>query len=177
MSMADSSGGWSPSSKGITSGIGDLGGAVSDIFSYEGSQASAASDRIAAAGYRKASGIATDNLAIEEQSVAIKQQQADRAIYQNESAQKATAAANGFEEAGSAASILADSANQGHIQKTLIDEQGQITENATKIQVASLDTQAQQADAAAAAADTAGIGHLVGGAFKAVAGIASLAFL
>ena len=177
MSMATDTGSSSSgfSSKGITTGIGNLGGAVSDLFAYEGTQATEASDKLAASSYTAAAGIATDNLSIEQQSVAIKQQQADRAIFQNESSQQATAAANGFEEAGSAASILADSANQGSLQKSLIDQQGQITENATKIQINTLDTQAAQATAAANAAGTAGIGDLVGGAFKTIAGVASLA--
>lgn len=161
----------------LSTGITDLGGAVGDIFSYLGTQTSAENDRLAASNYRQAAQISTQNLGIEEQSVAIKQQQADRKIYQSESSQQAAAASNGFEEAGSAASILADSANQGHLQKTLIDEQGQITENATKIQIASLNTQAEEADNAASGAGIAGLGNLVGGAFKAIGGINALALV
>ena len=165
------------SSKGLTTGIGDLGGAATDLFAFEGTQISAENDRLSATAYREAASLATENLGIEEKSVAIKQTQADRSIYQNESSQKATAAANGFQEAGSAASILADSANQGRLQKTLIDEQGTITENATRAQISSLNAQAQEADNAASGSGIAGIGDLIGGAFKAVSSIASLALL
>lgn len=191
MSMADLSSSWMPSSKGIVGGIQGMGGAVQDLFSFEGNQASSANDllaasndTLAASSYTKAAGLAGDNLTIEEQSVAIKEMQADREIYKNESAQRATTAANGFQESGSAAAILADSASQGALQKSLIQQQGDIALNATKQQILALNTQSQEATNqatmqtnAANAADTAGIGNLIGGAFKAVSSIASLALL
>jgi hypothetical protein len=192
MSMADTSSNlFNFSSKGIVGGINGIGGAVQDLFNYEGTKYSAESDRLAAgadrlaaSSYTQAAGIAGENLTLEEQSVAIKETQADREIYQNDSSQRATAAANGFQEAGSAAAILADSANQGQLQKTLIQQQGDIVENATRQQILSLNTQAQEAntqalmqDNAANAAGEAGTGALIGGAFKAISGIASLALL
>ena len=165
-----------PTSKGIGGAIGDIGGAVTDLFAAGGQQASAASDRISASSYRQAADIAGQNLDIEKQSVAIKQLQADREIYLNESAQKAAAAGNGFQEAGSAVAILADSANQGALQKRLIDQQGQITENATQMQINSLNTQATLADNAANAADNAAFGDTLGGALKIASSIGKLVF-
>ena len=176
-------------SKGLATGIGDLGGAVGSLFTAAGDQASqqndylaAENDTLAASSYTQASGIASQNLSLEQQSTAIKETQADREIFQNESSQQATAAGNGFQEAGSAAAILADSANQGALQKQLIQQQGDITANATQEQLLALNTQSQEASNQATmqtnagnAAGSAATGALVGGAFKAVAGIASIA--
>ena len=66
--------------------------------------------------------------------------------------------------------------------KQLIQQQGDITANATQEQILALNTQSQEASNQATmqtnagnAAGSAATGALVGGAFKAVAGIASIA--
>lgn len=150
-------------------------GAAQDLFGAEGSKATAESQRAAAAGYRAAAVKAKENLDITEQSYGIRQLQTSRAIFQTQGSISANIAGNGFREAGSAADILADSAAQGALQKSLLSKQGSIDMNNIQTQIASLNLQAEQADRAADAADDSSLFGQITGAIKIAAGIAKTA--
>lgn len=156
----------------LTGAFSSAGGAVDSFFGSKASAATAAGARAAAAGLRAAAGIAQNNLGIEEQSIGIKQLSASRSIFQTDSSMRANIAGNGFAEAGSAMDLLKDSATQGDLQHSLVSQQGEIDLNSIKTQVLSLNTQADQQDAAAAAASN---GSMISGVIKGVTAAAQLA--
>lgn len=162
-------------SSNLEKGFGYAGAAVQDLFASQGAALTAAGARAAAAGYRKAAGLATENLGYEEKSVALKQLQTDRSLFQTISSAEANAAGNGLKLSGSALGIIMDSANQGQLTKDIISQQGLIDANAIRQQIASYTAQAQQYDAAASAADMSGIGSIFGTALKGISAIAQFA--
>lgn len=139
--------------------FGDISSAVDGIFGAVGSAAAAKS-------YGQAAAIARSNAQLSTESTAIKQVQADRAIYQTIGGQQSDMAGAGFSGVGgNAGDLLRSSAAQGALQRQLIGVQGLIETNSYQQQAASYD--AQQAASKAASS---------GGIFKSILGIAS-AFL
>lgn len=127
---------------GISSGIGDIFGAIGDFA--EGSA------------YGSAAKLAGENADISAQSTAIQETQQARQLYQNLGAQRAAEGANGLTTGGSAGDIMRSSMAQGALAKQLIGRQGLINENGFKAE--------QQAySGMASAANASGIGSSIGG--------------
>ncbi len=158
-------------------GIADVGGAVGDIFGYFGDQSKAETLGLSADEYRDAAALTGQNIELQQQSNGIQQLATSRSIYKNLSTQQATAAANGFQESGSALDILADSKRQGALQQQIVLENGKIKLNTLQSQQDQYETQAEIADKSAQAAKNSGFGDLIGGALKGIAGIAAFAAL
>ena len=133
--------------------VGDLGGAVTDIFGALGQET-------AASAYTKAAAISTSNAAITASSGAITQEQENRLIMQTIGAEKASTAASGFEtNSGGALDLMRSSVQQGALAKQLIANQSLITQQGFQQQAASETAQASQSK-------SAGTGGFLGGAIK-----------
>lgn len=188
---------------GITSAIGDVGGAVNSLFAGFGAQARAGSFRtraqgdilrgegalIEASNYQRAEDLARTNEEYVKESTAIQQAQADREILLNRGKAVAAAGESGVTQGGSALDILAANASQGELQKQVLAKQGLITEagyeeqaqsygamvNAANIAVQG-EYEAYKGDLAAASSeDTTAKGSFIGAAIKGVAAVASIA--
>lgn len=140
--------------------FGMAGNAVSDIFQGLGDASEAKS-------YAAAATLATQNDEFEQQSVKVQQSQASRQVFQTIGAQKAGVAATGFNESGSALSLLANSASQAALSHQMIGQQGLITE-------AGYAEQAKAYTDMKEAANTAENGSFLGGALNAVGSILGL---
>lgn len=135
----------------------DLIGGFSDFF---GSKALAKGAQQAGNYYRQAAQIT-------EQSTALKELQLQRSLYQTQSSAEAAIGANNLAQSGSAADILRSNAQQGSLTKSIVEQQGRITEQAYL-------GQAGEADAEAAAAKTKGKGGLLSGVIGAASAIFGL---
>lgn len=144
----------------LGTGFGDFGSAVSDMFAAQG-------DKAEAQNYQLAAKLATQNEQYTELSTAIKNQQADRQIYQQIGGQTAAIAASGFTTGGSGGDLLRESAQQGSLSHAVLSEQGYIQEQGYK-------EQAQSYTNMASAAENAATGAEIGGVIKGIAGVASL---
>jgi len=151
-----------------------LGGAVSDLFQGDALRAKAQGNRIEAQQYTLASQLATQNEQYTEQSTAIKQMQEDRTIYKTLGSQQADVASAGFAASGSALDLLADSAAQGALTKSVIAQQGLIEEASYKEQAQSYTLMSSAANLAAQADENAAKGSTITGILKGVASVASL---
>lgn len=136
--------------------FGDIGTGISDLFG-------AAGDKAEANAYGTASKIALQNAQLEQESTRIQEAQTSRQVFQTIGAQEAGVGAGGFAEAGSARSLLANSAAQGALQKQVIQVQGAINENAYKAAAAAYTGQQQAAIAASKASTGSGIFSFLGG--------------
>jgi hypothetical protein len=188
----------------------NIGGAVSDIFGGQATALSAqmrgtglniqaAGIRIKAQGdlaeasnYDLASALARQNEAYTVQSQAIQQMQLDRQIAQTIGSQQAEVAGSGLAASGSALDLLRDSAAQGSLAKSVLAQQGIITEAGYEEQAKSYDTMssatktaasgemgiAAQTDQLAAQTVAAGkqaeTGSFITAALKGVAAVATL---
>lgn len=139
------------------SALSDIGGAVSDLFGSSGDTASAAS-------YTDAATIAGQNAAIAKSSAALTQTQLSRQIYQTIGTQVAQVGGAGFKESGSALSLLASSASQGAISKSVAEDQGLITENSYAEQQGIFTGMANAAKSAGTASSIGGDIEAVGAA-------------
>lgn len=135
----------------------DLLGGFSDFF---GGQAAAKGAQAAGNQYRQAA-------AITQQSTQLKELQAARNIYQVQGSAQAITANAGLQNSGSAADIMRSNAQQGALSKSIIENQGRITEQAYL-------GQAYSADLEAKAADQKSKGGLFGGILGAAASIFGL---
>lgn len=135
----------------------DLGGAASDLFSSFGSFQAAGSYRTSATYSRK-------NADLERESLAIKQAQLARQTYNVIGGQKADVASAGFSAGGSALDLLRDSASQGALAKAQQKVQGDIA-------ISQYEGAAKAEDQQAQSEDTAGLGDILGTAFKVGAAI------
>ena len=151
------------------------GGAVSDLFGYFGTQSKAAGDLTEAQDYTEAATLADQNEQFTAMSTGIKLAQQNREITKSLGTTQADVAGAGFAASGSAMDILRDSAAQGALTKSVISEQGLITEAGYKEQAASYTNMASAATAAAGAEGTAGIGKLIGAGID-IASIAAAPF-
>lgn len=144
----------------LAGGFEDLGSAVTDLFSAQGSKQ-------AGAAYGKAATIAEQNELLTQRSTAIQEQQEQRTITQALGTEQAGVSGVGFTSGGSALDLLRSSAQQGALSKQLIANQGEITAQGFAQQAAAYTGQEQ-------AAQTAAKGQAGGGILGAVAGIAKL---
>jgi hypothetical protein len=154
----------------------NIGGAVSDLFSASAFKTKAAGQRIEAEEFQLAAGLADQNEKFTEQSTAIQQSQADRAIEKTIGGQQAAVAASGFAAGGSALDLLRDSANQGALHKAVLAQQGLITEAGYNEQAASYRLLSSASDLAASAADKAAGNATTSAYIKFAAAGASLLF-
>lgn len=136
----------------------NAGGAVSDLFKAQG-------DKAEGQNYELAADYARQNVDFTKQSTAIKEMQLDRGIYKSLGETQADVAGSGLAASGSALDILRDSASQGSLTKSVLAEQGAITE-------AGYDEQAKSYDTMASAAKMAAEGDTIGAVIKGAAAIA-----
>lgn len=138
----------------------NAGGAVSDLFKAQG-------DKAEGQNYELAADYARQNVDFTKQSTAIKEMQLDRSIYKSLGETQAAVGGSGLAASGSALDILRDSASQGSLTKSVLAEQGAITE-------AGYDEQAHSYDTMANAAKMAAEGDTIGGIIKGVTAVASI---
>ena len=153
----------SSSSSGLSSLIGgtnfgDLGGAVSDLFGAFGDSAEGSA-------YKKAAALERQNEQLAEASTRIQETQAQRQLQMAQGETSSEVAGAGFTQGGSALDIMRSNAEQGALNKSLIQEQGQIQVNNFEQQAESFDTMAKTAEGAS-------IGAGIGGLFKTVGAFA-----
>ena len=129
--------------------VGTLGSGIGSIFGAFGDLSEASS-------YQDAAKYAGQNAQIAAESTAIQEFQAQRKITQTIGAGVADTAGNGLKVSGSSLDILHESAAQGSLTKNLISLQGQIDVNGYK------EAQSQY-NGMASAANSAGIGGILGG--------------
>lgn len=154
--------------------IGSIGGAVSDLFASEGYKSKAKGLQFEKSNYLEAAGMADKNAEFTELSTGIKIAQLDRSIYKSLGQTTADVAGAGFATSGSALDILADSAQQGALTKSVTQQQGIIDADNFRVQAKSYRNMAEAADVAIDAANTAATGAMISGGFKAAAAIFSL---
>jgi hypothetical protein len=151
---------------GGSGNFGNIGGAVSDLFSYEASKYKVEGAQKEAAAYRQAGGLSLEQEEFERESTAIKEIQAQRTLYSATGATTAAVTGSGFELSGSALDVLRSGAQQGALQKQVLAQQGAINEASYQEQHDSYLLMAEAADASAKAANTSGLGALVGAGLK-----------
>jgi len=157
-----------------TGTINSIGGAVGDLFAAEGYRSKAKGLQFEKANYTAAAGMADKNAEFTELSTGIKLAQLDRSIFKSLGQTTADVAGAGFASSGSALDILADSASQGSLTKSVTQQQGIIDAENYKVQAQSYRNMAQAADVAIDAANNAALGSTISGAFKGAAAIFSL---
>lgn len=140
----------------ISSGLTDIGSAVSELFGAAGAGASSAQ-------YTTAAGIATENAQISQASANLQQIQLKRQAYQTIGGQQAQVAGAGMANSGSAMYLMRSSTQQANLQQAVAREQGLITTNA-------YEEQAGVFQAMASAASSAQTGATISGAVSAIAG-------
>lgn len=138
--------------------------------------------------YSRAGDLARLNADFTARSTAIQAAQSDRQVYMSLGSQRAGYGASGLAESGSAIDVLRGSAQQGALERSVLLQQGVITEEgyreqaevygnmveASKVAVEGSRIASQQHKLAAEAEDNAAIGHYIGGAIKGVTAVASL---
>lgn len=154
--------------------IDSIGGAVSDLFAAEGYKSKAKGLKFEKENYLEAAGMADKNAQFTELSTGIKIAQLDRSIYKSLGQTTADVAGAGFAASGSALDILADSAQQGSLTKSVTQQQGIIDAENYRVQAKSYRNMASAADVAIDAANDASTGAMISGGFKAAAAIFSL---
>src|SRR5690242_1182569 len=120
--------------------IGNIGGAVSDLFAAKAGRIRAEGYEAEAAGYLKSAKLTRENIPLEEAATSIKQLQTEREALKAVGAQQSEVAGFGFEESGSALDLLRASNSQAALANQLIGEQGAIQVNAFRQQANSYDT-------------------------------------
>lgn len=159
----------------LNSGIGDLSGAVSSIFSGFGSQIAAGASRRSAQQYRdNAQNIETDK-GLVEMGNRVKEFQANRTLENAVGSTQAAVAGNGFSNSGSGLDILRESATQGAITVNTTGVQDQMQLNDMERKAQAYLTEAQNAEDTAKAQDLAADGSFLGGALKGIGAVANLA--
>jgi hypothetical protein len=155
----------------------DFGGATSDLFAAGGDVFKGMGDQAEAGNYKMAASLAEQNAQYTATSTAIKLAQSQRNIYQSISGTEAAAAGAGLQQSGSVKDILADSAQQGEIQKQTLSQQGFITEAGYKEQAAADTSMASAEGMAAIGSDIAAGGAAITSGIKGASGLASLGLL
>lgn len=143
----------------------DIAGAASDLLS-SGTQATglrlkAEAGRLQAQGnlvegtnYDLASTLAAKNAEYSRYSTGVQETMADRQIYMGLGKERSDIAGSGLAESGSALDLLRDSAQQGALQKELIQKQGDIQEAGYNEQATSYTNLANYARTAASTEDS-----------------------
>lgn len=147
----------------LQTGFGDIGSAVADIFGGIGNQKAAGS-------YEEGASIARQSARESEWATAIQQVKLSREVDKTLSGQASDVASAGFTSGGSAGDLLRDSVSQGAIGHQLTQVQGSINTEAYLSQAKALEGQA-------AASNATATGDFIGGAVKAISGIAAFALL
>lgn len=169
-----------PSLNLFSSGVSDITSGISSLFAGEatGYQAAAAEEQAAAAraagqadilkgqgdilegeAYGTAATLAQQNAQFTAQSTAIQVAQADRSLYMNIGAGKAAAAGAGGTGGGSAGDILRSSAEQGALNRGVLQQQGLITQAGYEEQATSYGIMQKAAGVAASAENVAAAGE------------------
>lgn len=125
-------------------------GAGSTRLTAESLRTKARGDLAEADNYDLATQLARENEAYTEQSTRLQQSQLDRQLTQTIGGQRASVAAAGFAEGGSAGDILRDSASQGAIAHGVIGQQGSIAMAGFEEQAKSFETMSRAGRATAA---------------------------
>lgn len=157
-----------------TGTIGNLGGAVQDLFGAEAHGLKAKGLRLEAENYGEAAGFAKQNAEFSRISTGIKLAQQDRETYKALGGITADVAGAGFAMSGSALDILRDSASQGALMRSVAEQQGLIQEEGYNVQARSYENMAKAAQFAAEAEDKAGEASLWSAGFKGAAAVASI---
>lgn len=156
-----------------TGTINSIGGAVNDLFSSFAHDSKAKGLEFEKQNYDQAAVMADKNAEFTALSTGIKLTQLDRDIYKSLGQTTADVAGAGFANSGSALDILADSARQGSLTKSVTQQQGIINEEGYRTQAQSYRNMSAAADEAIDAEKTAGIGSMISGGFKAASAVAS----
>lgn len=167
-------GGTSNVGKVAASTFNDLGGAVADIYSYMAAGYKEQALAFEEQNYEAAAALARQNEQFTETSTKIKEQQADRELYQSLGRTTAAVAGAGLDLSGSSLDILRQSAGEGAATRAVIGEQGLITEAGYAEQEKSYQNMASAARVAESAEKTAQVGDLIGGGLKLAGAVASL---
>lgn len=125
-------------------------GAQGTRLTAEGLRIKAKGDIAEADNYDLASGLARENVAFTEQSTRVQAHQLERQVTSVIGGQRASVAAAGFAQGGSAGDLLRDSASQGALARGVMVQQGLITEAGFEEQAKSYDTMSAASRAAAA---------------------------
>lgn len=140
-------------------------GSVNDLFAAEGYRVSAEGYRLKAKGsllerenYLAAAGFSDMNALFTSASTGIKTAQAEREMTKSIGRARSAVATSGLKQSGSALDILADSARQGSLTKSVLATTGAITELGYKEQGRSYRAMADSAQVAADAANVAAEG-------------------
>jgi hypothetical protein len=155
--------------------FGDIGGGVSDIFSFMGTGYKEQALQFEQQNYQQAAQLALQNEQFTKTSTAIKQGQADQQLYTSLGRTKAGEAGAGLAQSGSAVDILRESAQQGATTNAAIGQQGLITEAGYQEQYNAYTNMASAAQSAEDATNLSGIGDLIGGGMKFAAAFATMA--
>jgi hypothetical protein len=140
--------------------LNDIGGAVGDLFAYQGDMASAKM-------FGKSVAIAQQNQQIEKSSVAIQESQQQRQMFMGIGTLQANQAGAGGTMGGSAMDVLRASTIQGGLSHAKVAMQGQIQENVYKQQELTAQQEEDQAKSAAK-------GALFGGVLKTLGAVAAI---
>ena len=132
------------------SGLGTIGAGIGDLFD-------AAMSKDAAKSLDVAGTMEETNAKIAKASIGIQHAAIARDIYKVTGGQRADIAGGGFTLSGSALDVMQDSARQGSLAQSLVQNQGMIEVQAHEIQAYTLHAQAAQARAQAAASTFGGI--------------------
>lgn len=153
----------------------DLGGAVSDIFAYAATGDKIAGLELEQQNYEGAEKLALQNEQFTKTSTEIKEQQADRELYQSLGRTKAAVAGAGLDLSGSSLDILRESASHGATTRAVTGQQGLITEAGYAEQATAYANMAMAANYAIDATKLAGTADLIAGGLKFAGAAATLA--
>jgi hypothetical protein len=154
--------------------INDAAGGVSDIFAGIGEEYKAEGAQFEQQSYQEAEQLALQNQQFAKTSTAIKQGQADRALFTSLGATTAAEGNSGLATSGSAIDILRQSASEGATTRAVLGQQGLIQEAGFAEQAQSYENMANAAGVAIKADQEAEIGDDIGAGLKGVAAIATL---
>lgn len=142
------------------------GGAVKDLFDIYSIRARMQGLKLEAANYKDASRMSLQNAEFAKENTQIQSAQETRQIFQGLGKTEATIAGAGFDDSGSGLDLLRSGAEQGALEKALIERQGQITEAGYETQAKAYSNMAAAALKARDAAKMQIIGNVIGAATK-----------
>lgn len=162
--------------------INAFGGAVQDLMQGEATAKSlslkAAGNRSEAENYGLAADLADQNAEFTRQSTAVKQYQADRALLLGQGQTQSDIAGAGFGNSGTALDLMRMNAQQGALTRSVLTQQGLITEAGYQEQSKAYSNMQKAALYAAQVqdemADDARSNSQISAGFKVAAGIASI---
>lgn len=107
--------------------INSAGGAVNDLFAAEGHRLKAKGHAFEKENYERAAVMADQNKVYTQWTTDVKQQQADRAMYQGLGRVQSDVAGAGLKMSGSALDLMSESASNARLTTDVLGTQGQIT--------------------------------------------------